>query len=54
NELVSALHSFPRQALHARRLSFVHPSSGEECEFESALPDDMAELLMLMRQYASA
>ena len=54
NELVSALHSFPRQALHARRLSFVHPSSGEECEFESILPDDMAELLVLLRQYASA
>jgi 23S rRNA pseudouridine1911/1915/1917 synthase len=30
-----------RQWLHAKRLAFEHPSSGERVEFESALPDDL-------------
>ena len=36
---------FPRQALHAHRLAFEHPASGEAMAFESPLPDDLAELL---------
>lgn len=39
------LAAFPRQALHAKRLSFVHPESGELLEFESELPEDLATLL---------
>ena len=35
----------PRQALHARTLGFVHPSSRRELDFESPLPADMQELL---------
>lgn len=31
-----------RQALHAARLSFVHPTAGERLSFEAPLPDDMA------------
>jgi 23S rRNA pseudouridine1911/1915/1917 synthase len=31
-----------RQALHAVRLAFVHPITGEQLVFESALPPDMA------------
>ena len=31
-----------RQALHATRLAFVHPSSGDAIAFESPLPADMA------------
>ncbi|MFZ4551807.1 MAG: RluA family pseudouridine synthase [Aquabacterium sp.] len=31
-----------RQALHAARLAFVHPRTGEALRFEAALPDDMA------------
>ncbi len=34
-----------RHALHARRLSFLHPRSGERCVFEAPLPPDMADLL---------
>ena len=30
-----------RPALHAQRISFLHPVSGERCEFESPLPDDL-------------
>lgn len=36
---------FPRQALHAARLAFVHPRTGERMEIESPLPDDMRSLL---------
>jgi 23S rRNA pseudouridine1911/1915/1917 synthase len=36
---------FGRQALHACRLGLVHPVSREECEWQAALPDDMAALL---------
>ena len=35
---------FPRQALHARLLGFVHPATGEPLLFESALPSDMVTL----------
>ncbi len=34
-----------RLALHARLLSFLHPTSGERVTFESAVPDDFAEPL---------
>jgi len=34
-----------RQALHAFRLSFEHPISGEPLQFEAPLPDDMVNLL---------
>jgi 23S rRNA pseudouridine1911/1915/1917 synthase len=34
-----------RQALHAHRLSFVHPATREPVEFTSPMPQDMVELL---------
>ena len=34
-----------RQFLHAQRLAFVHPISGERLSFESPLPADLAEAL---------
>lgn len=37
---------FPRQALHAWQLGVVHPVSGKQREWASALPDDFAALLM--------
>ncbi len=39
------MHLFPRQALHAERLSLVHPASGDDCTWQAPLPQDMAELL---------
>jgi 23S rRNA pseudouridine1911/1915/1917 synthase len=44
-EAVAAVAAFPRQALHAASLGFVHPASGDELSFEAPLPDDMAVLL---------
>ena len=40
-----ALKAFPRQALHAAVLGFVHPVSGKSMRFEAPLPDDMAHLI---------
>ena len=37
--------AFPRQALHAERLGFEHPGTGEEMFFTSALPDDFEALV---------
>jgi len=39
-----------RQALHAKRLTFIHPASGEEMTFECPLPADMAEALQKIPQ----
>src|SRR5688572_21329193 len=35
---------FPRQALHAQRLTFHHPADGRELRFEAPLPEDFADL----------
>ena len=42
------LPAFPRQALHACRLALTHPGTGEILCRESALPDDMANLLLAL------
>jgi 23S rRNA pseudouridine1911/1915/1917 synthase len=36
---------FPRQALHAARLGFAHPRSGEPLSFETPPPSDFASLV---------
>jgi 23S rRNA pseudouridine1911/1915/1917 synthase len=40
----AALDALSRQALHAYRLSFQHPESGEHMEFQSELPADLRRL----------
>ncbi|MBB3231865.1 23S rRNA pseudouridine(1911/1915/1917) synthase RluD [Halomonas stenophila] len=47
--LKEVLREFPRQALHARKLAFVHPGSGETLTFRVALPDDLLMLLDFLR-----
>jgi 23S rRNA pseudouridine1911/1915/1917 synthase len=42
--------SFRRHALHARRLSFLHPSDERPLRFESPLPRDFNELLARLRK----
>ncbi len=37
--------SAPRPMLHARRLSFAHPATGEEVTFEAPMPRDMADVV---------
>ncbi len=43
----------PRQALHAKELGFVHPSTGETLFFDSALPEDMQLLIDKWRGYVA-
>nr|MBC7245057.1 RluA family pseudouridine synthase [Chloroflexota bacterium] len=40
----------PRQFLHAARLAFTLPASGQPIEFSSPLPDDLAAVLDILRQ----
>ena len=53
-ELVEALRGFRRQALHAEKLSFRHPVSGEAVTTESPMPDDMQALLSALRADTAA
>jgi 23S rRNA pseudouridine1911/1915/1917 synthase len=38
-----------RQALHASRLAFRHPTTGERMEFTAPMPDDMEQILEVLR-----
>jgi 23S rRNA pseudouridine1911/1915/1917 synthase len=44
----SALQNISRQALHASRLTFDHPETGQPLAFESQLPDDFAAALEIL------
>ncbi len=46
--LIETLRGFSRQALHARVLGLLHPETGEPCEFECPLPDDIQHLLQVL------
>ncbi len=48
-EVKTAVKDLARQALHAYRLSFIHPVSGETVSFEAPLPQDMYHLLSVLR-----
>ncbi len=39
---------FTRQALHSKKIAFIHPESKELMEFEIPLPDDMLELISVL------
>ena len=50
--LKGALELCPRQALHAKTLGFVHPETGQQMDFDSDLPADMAALITKWEDYA--
>jgi 23S rRNA pseudouridine1911/1915/1917 synthase len=52
--VVEGLRAFRRQALHAARLAFTHPVSGEAVVCEAPLPADMQGLLKLLAADAAA
>lgn len=43
----------PRQALHARTLGFVHPTTGKKCFFEADLPADFEAVLQKWRHFVN-
>jgi 23S rRNA pseudouridine1911/1915/1917 synthase len=49
-ELVAQLRGFKRQALHACRLSLVHPQTGKQLTWRAPLPADMVQLLAVLEQ----
>jgi 23S rRNA pseudouridine1911/1915/1917 synthase len=49
---LSARLGLQRQWLHARRLGFVHPATGEQVEFDSDYPPDLARALDILRAAA--
>ncbi len=52
--LDAALRVFKRQALHAERLGFEHPISGEPVSWQVPLPVDMAALVDACREDCKA
>lgn len=42
-----------RQALHAKELGFVHPTTGEAMHFDSELPNDLQQVIDRWRIYVS-
>ena len=42
------INNFPRQALHAYTLGFVHPTTGEDMEVTTPLPEDMQQLIAVL------
>ena len=42
----------PRQALHAKTLGFEHPKTGQWMQFDSEIPQDLAQTLGKWRNYA--
>lgn len=48
-EIREYLQHFRRQALHAIRLTLIHPVSGKELSWEAPIPDDYQRLLDVLR-----
>lgn len=49
-ELIDALKSFPRQALHAAKLGLEHPGTGDYTEWTAPLPSDFQKLVAALKQ----
>lgn len=48
--LADAANRFPRQALHAATLGFLHPVTGKSLQFAAPLPADMADLFARLQK----
>jgi 23S rRNA pseudouridine1911/1915/1917 synthase len=52
--IAAAINRLDRAALHAKRLAFRHPRTGERLAFESPLPPDMQAALAALRDFADS
>ena len=52
-ELKDELRNFQRQALHSKKLTLTHPGTGKSMTWKTDLPDDMQELLNILKRYDS-
>jgi 23S rRNA pseudouridine1911/1915/1917 synthase len=46
--------ALPRQALHAKTLGFVHPTTGEMMRFDTELPQDFVDCIEKWRNYSKS
>ena len=46
--------TLPRQALHAKTLGFVHPTTGVMMRFDTEIPKDMADCIEKWRNYSKS
>jgi 23S rRNA pseudouridine1911/1915/1917 synthase len=51
DELIERIRNFKRQALHAEKLAFAHPSTREPVSFEAPLPADFRLLLAALERH---
>lgn len=49
--LKTYVNTFPRQALHAASLGFIHPRTKQYMSFQADFPNDMKELISRLREY---
>jgi len=49
--LKESLLGFKRQALHSKKLTLNHPSTGEPMSWKAPLPDDMLKLLNILNEF---
>ncbi|HEV2613670.1 MAG TPA: 23S rRNA pseudouridine(1911/1915/1917) synthase RluD [Gammaproteobacteria bacterium] len=48
-EAIEYIRNFKHQALHARRLSFIHPTTKKEIHFEAPVPEPLEKLIEYLR-----
>jgi 23S rRNA pseudouridine1911/1915/1917 synthase len=46
--------ALPRQALHAKTLGFVHPTTAEMMRFDTEIPQDMQDVIEKWRNYSNS
>jgi len=49
-QLKALIRELDRQALHAKTLGFIHPTTGEYLEFDTDLPEDMARIIAYLEK----
>jgi len=49
-ELIHFLRNFKRQALNAHEIELVHPITKKNMQWQIALPDDMQQLIALLKK----
>src|SRR6056300_1248502 len=49
----NAFKALPRQALHAKTLGFVHPSTGKKMSFTTEIPEDMQNCIEKWQSYSN-
>jgi len=52
--LKNELRNFKRQALHALKLSLIHPETGKRVQWATSVPEDMSKLMEALAQDAKA